>query len=100
VEIDEKQLRELLLWLWTMVENSQRELNAHQVVVSVMRMSGLGEEIDQLFRQARAHPSPVLNGRLQAARDTIEKFLREEQSDRRLLEFLKAWEPPGGGAAQ
>jgi hypothetical protein len=100
LEIDRDQLRELLLWLWGSIEKSQRELNAYQTVVSLMAgMSGLEGETERLFHQALAHPSPALDARLQAVRDTIEKFLREETPDPRLLEFLRSWEP-GGGKSQ
>jgi hypothetical protein len=94
MEIDKKEYKELLLWLWGMVERARTELIAWQVAVIFMNAAGDGHTFDQFLEQARQHPSPRLLADHQEVRDTIESLLAEEKSAD-LLNFLRKWKPRG-----
>lgn len=94
MEIDKKQLLDLLLWFWEKTEKAQADLNAHQVAITVLKLAGNAQEFDQVLEQARQHPSPRLLAIHQEVRDTIEALLHEEKTDE-LLNFLRKWKPSG-----
>lgn len=49
MEIDKKEYKELLLWLWGMVERARTELIASQVAVMFMKAAGDGHTFDQFL---------------------------------------------------
>jgi len=97
VEIDKEQLREYLLWLLNLIYSARAEVIAYQAAHAahaLLKVAGVLQEFDQLLEQIRNTPSPALLADHQAARDTIERLLREERVDD-ALEFLRKWEPKG-----
>ena len=94
MEIDEQQLREFLLWMLDLLYQARRELISYQVAHKLLDAAGIGQEFDQLLKQAGENPSPALLVDHQRARDTIVKFLSEEKFDA-ALEFLRNWKPEG-----
>ena len=97
MEIDKEQLREYLLWLLNLIYSARAEVIAYQAAHAahaLLKVAGVLQEFDQLLEQIRNTPSPALLADHQAARDTIERLLREERVDD-ALEFLRKWEPKG-----
>jgi len=98
VEFDKEQLREYLLWLLNLIYSARAEVIAYQAAHAahtLLKVTGLAaQEFDQLLEQIRNTPSPALLADHQAARDTIERLLREERVDD-ALEFLRKWDPKG-----
>jgi hypothetical protein len=95
MEIERENFRELLLWLWGMVEKAETELLARDVVIFLLKTTGQLQQFDQLLDQARKNPSQELVKRHQEMRATIEQLLGEEKPGNRLLQFLRDWKPKG-----
>lgn len=95
MDIEKEKLRELLLWLWSVVEDAKTKLIAYQVAITLLKVAGQAEGFDQFLEQALTHPSPLLLANNRAARDTIERLLGEEKPSEKLLEFLRNWKPDG-----
>ncbi len=94
MDIDEKQLRELLLWLLDLIYTARTELIAYKVAHTFLSAAGASQELDQFLEQTRKHPSPALLADHQAAKDKVEELLNEGKVDA-ALEFLRNWQPKG-----
>jgi hypothetical protein len=94
MEIDKKQLRELLLYLWGFAEKARADLIAHQAAILFLKAAGQAQGFDQFLEETRQNPSPVLLAKNQEVRDTIERLLTEEKPDD-TLEFLRNWKHEG-----
>ena len=91
MEIDQKQLREFILWIWGFLEKTQADLLAHQVVFMLLKSTGQFNNLDQLLEQARQNPSPNLLEHQKQARETLDKLLAEENPADSLMKFLREW---------
>jgi hypothetical protein len=95
MEIDGRELREFILFIFDQLYKARAELIAYEVAHTFLTAAGLSQEFDQLLEQARKNPSPLLLADHQAARDTVEQLLREEKTDA-AMNFLRNWKPQGG----
>ena len=95
MEIGRDKLRDLLLWFWGIVEKTETDLLAHEVVFFMLKASGQVPNLDQLLKQARENPSPELAKRQKEARETIERLLAEQNPGDALKTFLLNWKPKG-----